>query len=484
MISDAVRSPSARRVATTRLASRFGARPWGLLLAGVLAVAIFWPCLHYGFAMDDFALIEAGRSPLAVGVPAHFVPHSGIHYRPLGQYGYFWLADRLFGYRSLPFHVANLLLHLVNVALAWWLLRRFVADRLASGLATLFFALHSALFLVAAWAALAGEAIPVCCFLAALSCYATYLEGRGRGWWLATLAALVGALLAKQVAVALPLALILYQLLFHPHRGRLGRWRVPLAPSSAALLIPLALYAWFILRVSGPHQSGPYHLVLGPAALRTGLTYLLWTVDLPRVADDYPPALLVAAAAGLAALLAFAVRRRDRALLFGLGWFACFVAPVVPLPEHMFHYYLYAPLFGAALVAGRLGELLLAGSRAAPRALAGAVVALVLLAGNWAGVATELAHDPTMVQAGQARRALAVLEAEHPTPPGGATFDFVAPADHVYYVLGYGAAVRLAYPGTPLRVGFEGIAPAGRADGPVYRYRWDGETIVPVPAGP
>ena len=153
---------------------------WGAALSCLAAVAIFWPCLRYGFAMDDFALIEAGRAPLSVGLPAHFVPHPGIHYRPLGQYGYFWLADRLFGTEPLPFHVANLALHLANVLLAGRLLRKLVPDPLAAGLATLYFATHSVLFLVIAWAALAGEAIPLFFMLAALSCYARYLEGGGR----------------------------------------------------------------------------------------------------------------------------------------------------------------------------------------------------------------------------------------------------------------------------------------------------------------
>ena len=168
-------------------------------------------------------------------------------------------------------------------------------------------------------------------------------------------------------------------------------------------------------------------------------------------------------------------------LLFGLGWYGLFLAPVLFLPQHMFHYYLYAPLFGAALVLARLGELALAGVRSRQvRAVVATTLALALLLGNAAGVVDELRHNPTMAQAEQGRRALAVLRSEHPDPPPGAGFHFVAPADHIYYVLGYGAAVRLAYDGTPVRVTFEGLTP-GPAGEPVYRYRWTGETIEAVP---
>ncbi|HEX5501690.1 MAG TPA: glycosyltransferase family 39 protein [Thermomicrobiales bacterium] len=466
------------RGAARRRAAR---RSWAIPLACLAAVAIFWPCLRYGFAMDDFALLEAGRAPLGVGVPAHFVPRAGVHYRPLAQYGYFFAADRLFGEHPLPFHLANLLLHLLNVALAGALLARFARDRLAAGLATLFFAAHSALFLVIAWAALAGEAIPLLFVLLALWCYMNHLGRRGGRWLAATLLAVAAALLSKQVAVALPPALILYQLLCRPAGRRFRGWRVPLDASAAALLAPLAAYGWFVLRVSGPHASGPYHLVFAPDAIRTALTYALWTADLPRLFDTPAAAGLALAAAGAAALATYAALRRDRVLLFGLGWFALFLAPVAFLPEHLFHYYLYAPLFGAALVLARLAEPALAALRPArTRAVVAGALALALLATDAAGVATELGTNPTMAQAAQGRRALAVLHADHPTLPRGATIEFVAPADHVYYVLGYGAAVRLAYPHTPVTVVFDGITapPAGR--GPVYRYRWTGATIEAV----
>lgn len=497
-------APAALR---TRPAAPARARAWrrssALVTAGALlaAVAIFWPCLRYGFAMDDFALIEAGRAPLGAGLRAHFVPRPGIHYRPLGQFGYFWAAGRLFGLDPLPFHLANLGLHLLNVALVARLLRHFVADRLAAGLGALFFATHAAFFLVLAWVALAGEALPALLILATLACWVGYWSApaaRRPLWLLGTLLGVVLALLAKQVAVALPPALILYQLLFHPRPGRSGSGQptprsairnphawLPLAPASLLLLLPLAAYVWFVLRVSGGHDSGPYRLVFSPEALRTGLTYVLWTLDLPRLADRYPLPVLAAAALALAALLAYAARRRDRALLFGLGWFALFIGPVLFLPQHRFHYFLYAPGFGAALVLARLGALALAGLRPrAPRAVAVGVAALAILAGNVVGVARELDHNPTMAQAGQASRALAVLRAAHPAPPPGATFHFAAPADHIYFVLGYGAAVRLAYPDTPLRVTFEDITPPASGRGPVYRYRWDGETIVPLPPAP
>ncbi|CAA9589277.1 MAG: hypothetical protein AVDCRST_MAG88-4545, partial [uncultured Thermomicrobiales bacterium] len=172
--------------APPRLARRLG----GVPLACALAVVVFAPCLRYGFAMDDFALLEAGQAPLAAGIPAHFVPRAGVHYRPVGQYGFFWAADRLLPFHPLAYHLANLALHLLNVVLVGRLLQRFVADRVATGLATIFFATHAAFFLVLAWVALAGEALPLLFMLAALGCQVNFLaarSGRRVGWWLGAL---------------------------------------------------------------------------------------------------------------------------------------------------------------------------------------------------------------------------------------------------------------------------------------------------------
>ena len=61
--------------------------------------------------------------------------------------------------------------------------------------------------------------------------------------------------------------------------------------------------------------------------------------------------------------------------------------------------------------------------------------AALLVLCNVVGVVYELGHNPTMVQEAQGRRALATLRADHPRLLPGTTIEFVAPADHIYYVL-------------------------------------------------
>jgi hypothetical protein len=96
----------------------------------------------------------------------------------------------------------------------------------------------------------------------------------------------------------------------------------------------------------------------------------------------------------------FAAGLRRRGWLLGGLAFACFLLPVLPLRNHTYHYYLYAPLAGAALVvaagASALLERLPGRAEGAPAwALAG-VLGLALVA-NGALLVRKIEHYPFIV---------------------------------------------------------------------------------------
>ena len=487
MLDSRTRQPTVSAIPAARLPSRASNL---LPLLGIvivvasLAVVLFWRCLGYFFVTDDFALIEAGRAPLRVGIPAHFIPAHGQQYRPLAQYGYFWLVNDWFGLNPRAWHEANLILHLGVIAVAAVVFRQLLEGWAGQVVATVFFGLHSALFLVIAWVALAGEIWPTCFCLVTLACYLCFLRQRSPLALVAAWTSCLAALLSKEVAIGLPPLIVAAQLLFAPSPRRVRRRRLWLDWSVAPFVATGLLYGVMVTRVAGVPKTGPYHPEMNLGAVWTYLGYVWLTIDLPQSWTATHPILAVVALA-VVALAGLALLRRDRVLLFGLIWFLLGIGPVVFLPDHMFRYYLYWPLGGAALIVGRgANALTLALGRTGwRRILVAAALCVGIVIGDAAGIAYQHRTDPTMAQAAQGRSVLDAIARDHPVLAPGTTIYFDEPANPVFYLVGYGAALRLYHPGIDLHVYFAGDMPfPSHPSQPVYTYHWDGQKIEEVGA--
>jgi hypothetical protein len=453
-----------------------------LAVAATLVVALNWESLNYYFVTDDFALMEAARAPLSVGIPHHFTPGPGEQYRPLAQYGYFWLVGGSFGLNSFLWHVANMVLHVLVVAVASTVIRQILSTWLGTATATIYFAIHSSLFLVFAWVAIAGEIWITLFALGTLAAYLQYLRGGHPVWVAISTISAVLALLSKEMAVSVPIIAVAAQVLFRPSQFRIGGFPILLKWSSAPFIGIWIGYLLLVRRVQGVPDAGPYAPQIDMGMVWTYLTYAWWTVDIARLRDFPPDLWLAFVALVIIGLVAWAIVQRDRVVLFGLAWFTIGIGPVLVFPDHMFHYYLYWPLGGAAIVLGALVERGLAMSRSETLQYAGVALLLgALVLGNYRGVQFQHDHDMTMMQAEQGERVLEVIQSENPNLPDGATLYFIEPASHVFYLMGYGAALRLYYPDTELNVYFDGhIPPPDDMSEPIIVYQWDEYTVVNV----
>ncbi len=84
---------------------------------------IFWPVTAGNFVADDYVFLATGRmvdAPLAVFWQSHF--YEPYYFRPLGVLSW-WLATRLFGLDYAAHSLINLVLHCINGALLFALLR-------------------------------------------------------------------------------------------------------------------------------------------------------------------------------------------------------------------------------------------------------------------------------------------------------------------------------------------------------------------------
>ena len=317
------------------------------------------------------------------------------NYAPLQMVSYM-LDYELWGMKAGGFLLTNVLLHTASgVAFYFLLLRLHATWRWALPAALLFLA-HPVQVESVAWISQRKNVLAMFFFLLAFLAYLRGRERAGQGswrWYGASLAAFLLALLAKSVAVVLPLVLLLYELLLREREAR-QRTLARLLPYGAVAAGAAAL-AWISQdpAVGGGRADywagslGNTLLTMVPVTARY-LGMVLWPASLsPAYAQPLKDGV------DLAVLLSFLLLagiggvgwwlyRVNRPLCFWLAVFFAGLLPVsqiVPLVTLMNDRYLYFPLLGAAGLFGGLTALAAERLRGVARVTALAGVGAILL---------------------------------------------------------------------------------------------------------
>lgn len=181
-----------------------------LLLLAVAAA--FQPCLDNGFTTwdDDVYLTRnpAVSGPLVAGLRDALTSFRLGSYHPLTLLS-FLVEYRLFGPHPLGYHALSLLLHAATVLLVFLLLLRLCGDALGSLAGTLLYGVHPLRVESVAWISDRKDLLSTLCFLLALAAYLAWRRDRRHRWYALSLAATLGALLAKGSALSLPVVLLL-----------------------------------------------------------------------------------------------------------------------------------------------------------------------------------------------------------------------------------------------------------------------------------
>src|SRR5438046_7687303 len=111
------------------------------LALALLVVAAYLPALHAGFIWDDDAYVTANATLRTLdGLRRIWLEPGAVpQYYPV-TFTSFWLEYRLWGLDPVGYHLVNVLLHALNAALVWRILRRLGLP--AAWLAAALFALH------------------------------------------------------------------------------------------------------------------------------------------------------------------------------------------------------------------------------------------------------------------------------------------------------------------------------------------------------
>ncbi|HEU4400754.1 MAG TPA: hypothetical protein VFT43_01485, partial [Candidatus Polarisedimenticolia bacterium] len=231
------------------------------VLTGGLAAAAALPGLRFPFLSDDWAQVEAAGS---VWPPWH-TPFAD--FRPLYMAS-LWLDRQIAGLSPAFFHLTNVMLIALAAFLVVVVVRRYTGDaRIATG-AGLLFALHPYHVENAAWIAARSDPLYAVPLLLAALAYDRWRDRR-RGLPLAALALFESALLAKEMAIVLPVALILIGALDRKRRPDVGEWTRGLAPLLLLAVLHFALLRPWALGGPGRTLLGGF----GSAWIAHGLGY-------------------------------------------------------------------------------------------------------------------------------------------------------------------------------------------------------------------
>jgi len=406
----------------------------GLWLA---AIVVHGPALRTWFAQDDVTFLARamGLSPIPWSMS-----------RPLFEGVTFRALHVLFGLDPLPFHLANLLLHLLNVALIHVIGRRLLESRAAAFGATLLFAVSSIGFTPLHWATGIVELQAAAFALGAIWLYILARERRSTPLLWAGAVSGLAAALTKENAAFLPLVLLIVEARCagRTRPGVVTRFE-PARLLPQTLLSGAFLAAYLATIRYEPFASGEaYARTASPAFLLANLaTYAAWCaapLDPFRdmVATAHPELLGAGLLVGGLGMLALWTQRRGKRHPEEVGAVALltFLLPVLSLEYHSYLYYLYLPWAGACwLVAGVARRLARVERRLewAMLVLAAAFVPLEVR-NVWTREHARLgvyARDKTMRESELLSGAVRDLRAARLSPNTRVGFILVGPEEHI-----------------------------------------------------
>jgi len=198
---------------------------WWAILAACAAMALYHPSLDAGFinlddpqyVTDNAYILHPSWGKLVAFFTEALVPATvGGYYQPLAMASL--MLDRVIdaalvgGDADTPdpfvFHLTNIILHGINVALVFALSYLLVRRRAVALVCALLFAVHPVNVETVAWVSQRKALLATLFALLMLLAYGRYAASRSARWYIATVACFVLSLLAKPTGVLLPIVLI------------------------------------------------------------------------------------------------------------------------------------------------------------------------------------------------------------------------------------------------------------------------------------
>lgn len=359
MVSQALPSGSNRR------SSRRWYAPWGpYALVALLAIVVYLPSARYGFiGYDDTLLIVDNReflsrisnAPQAFLQDAFHVPgyeSSGAYYRPVVTLSLMFDAQ-IGGVSPWIYHATNIAAHAAGSCAVVAFLAALGYPLAASFLLGLVFAAHPVLVSAVAWVPGRVESLVALFTLLAGASAIRYARAGGRRFAALHFAMFALALFTKEVALFLPVPLLVF---LHGLRAeapvRRRRWVL-----AAGWAVVLAV--WVSLRGAALSAPALPALLLGQVMANLPvLVHYLGKTLVPAGLSVAPAGQGVALYTGLVALLVLILallrsrNRRRGMIVLGAAWYLAFTLPPLLVPRIVgLEQRVYLPMAGLFVLA-------------------------------------------------------------------------------------------------------------------------------------
>jgi hypothetical protein len=332
---------------------RRAARLWPWIVPPVFFLFVYSHGLRSWFQQDDFAWLlqwlsfESWRDlPRLL-----FMPQAQGTIRPWSERAFFLSGYGFFGLDPRPMHALVAVTQIGSLWLLASLTLRLAGSRLAAGLAPLIWVINPGLATPVSWLSTFNQVLCSFFLLASLTLFIRSAERRTLAATVSSFGVFLLGFGALEIHIVFPALALAWCLFFAPEHWKrtLPYWAVSLA--------------YFVLHqsVAAKPTSGPYAQHWNLEMVTTLVRYYGTTLaggDLNQPPWNLPTWAWIVAAwvAGivLLGLAAIAWRRGQRVPAYGFVWFLFTVAPILPLRDHFFIYYLAAPSLGLALALAAL----------------------------------------------------------------------------------------------------------------------------------
>lgn len=343
----------------------------------LLCLVVYRHAFRTWFHMDDFAWLSLGIDLRDVSLwQKLFRPQAQGTVRVISERLFFLVLSSVFGMNPIPFKVVVFLTQFANLTLLAVIARRLTDSTLAGFIAAAAFLFNSALTSPMAWLSAYNQILEMFVVLAAFYLLLKYVETDQAGYNVAQWTVFLLGFGVHESIVVYPGLAALYTFCFA--RRFFKKTLVLFIPAVAFTIVHFTLI---------PKAPDPlYQMHFDSRLLPTFGTYLWWALGPSRLGEVVDLRLLtvgysVTALIGMA-LVYFAARERSRLVFFLLGWFGIFLAPVLPLSNHITDYYVMLALPGLCILGGWACSVAVAHSRGA--GLVAGVLLLLYCGGHYA----------------------------------------------------------------------------------------------------